>query len=628
MMDWFDAPPLVLSEGGGDAITAVVLIGDSITENSFGRSLSTPHAYMSAELGVPVYGYGWSGDRIVDTETRANTALSTFTDPNVLFVVMTGMNDVRDHRPLGGADVAAVTAEYASLLSLFAGRRLQVAGINYAHFGNNIHMLLNEHEGVRPFNEVLYPQLPSASLNTDGNPVVDTFNWVRNDPSLLDVDGFHLSTAGEAALRDFYVSRLKWLIDGTSKPAPIPELPAEEIEPGIDPGPGALTIAISFQHRVDASAPVNTFHRDDHLHSGGTYPLHDTNQQPTTATIQWLTTTSDTSASGIGANNQGQATGGTYATQGLLSDDFTLHSWFAAEGQTLTHRLEGLEPNASYLIEAVGALATSQPYPGTSSLVQGSQSITWNPQATPPTVHTMTGTTDANGRMDIVQEGVSGWNFVGGFRLTGDVPEPDPDPPGTVEFVGINVTGGTAAASQQTPSGSSAGDLGIWLAANFTNDALTLVSPPAWLTDHGGVTSINNNRSRAGAGILPSVPQTVSVSIVSHHMACMTFSGAKAVVDADWLAPGIVSSVQMPAKTITRAGSRIVFCVMFSSNISGVTLTPPAGFTQIPGSLRNSAFPGRCFWMTDPLPEGTVGPLTFTWSSAVNSLIWNAILES
>lgn len=201
-------------------------------------------------------------------------------------------------------------------------------------------------------------------------------------------------------------------------------------------------------------------------------------------------------------------------------------------------------------------------------------------------------------------------------------------PPGEVDFVGINVTGGTGASSQQTPSGSSAGDLGIWLAANFTNDSLTFSSPPAWLTDHGGETSFNVHRSRGGSGFLPSVPQTVSVSTTCHHMACMTFSGVSAVSQADWITPGSVTSVEMPAKTVTKAGSRAIFCVHFSSNISGTTLTPPAGFSEIPGSLRNHSFPGRCYWMSDPLPVGTIGPVVFSWSSSFASLIFHALLEA
>lgn len=418
--------------GGGDPlppeqeITAVVLIGDSITERSFGRSLSTPNSYMSNALGVPVYGYGWSGDRIWQTEQRADTALATFTDPGVLFVVMTGMNDVRDHRPLGGSDADDVAAEYASLIAKFNGRLVQFGGITFARFTSSLaYMLQNEHEGVRPFNDILYPLMPAASRNIDGNPYLDTFNWSRNDPSLIDDDGFHLSSSGESALRDFYIARLKWLIDKTSAPAPILPLEPHEIDPSIGPEPEGRVVVLSFQHNVDASPPVNSFHRDVHLHSGQTYPLHDTDEQPTAATVEWLTTTSSTGSGGIGANTNGIATGGTYATGGMLSDDITLHSWFAAEGQTLTHRFGGLLPNTDYQVDLVGVLSPSQPYGGQSSIVHGATEVTWNPQETPPRMYSLTVTTDANGSFDLVQEGIDGWNWISGIRISGDIPDPD-----------------------------------------------------------------------------------------------------------------------------------------------------------------------------------------------------------
>lgn len=196
-----------------------------------------------------------------------------------------------------------------------------------------------------------------------------------------------------------------------------------------------------------------------------------------------------------------------------------------------------------------------------------------------------------------------------------------------VEFVALRGTGGTASQTQTTPEGAEAGDLAVFLLAHFENITLDFDPLPGFLERQGGEGAINNVRAAAAAGTLPSVPQTVSATVVAHHNHCLVFRGASGVTDAGFTAPGVVSTVTMPAKTVVRPGSRAVFAALFSSGIGGNALTAPAGWTVIPGSHRTSGFPGRCMWLSPPLQSGLTDTHDFVWETAVASACWHAILE-
>ena len=243
------------------AILNIVVVGASIMEGGFGRSLTTPHAAATAFWnGVKVYGYGWSGDEVADTVGRLNAAMAAF-PTNTLFVVHTGGNNVTATRPYAEATPAeldAIADGYDDLLAVMATRpgRCVLASLTYREYADpalSSAMLLDPAPGSAPYNaNIVIPKIAAAlpaTINSDARPVLDLYNWVRNHSKVyMGTDGVHLTATGYAALRELFFQRLAYLVTGAAMPAPIPHLPAHEIDPNLAAdwdvagGPGRITV--------------------------------------------------------------------------------------------------------------------------------------------------------------------------------------------------------------------------------------------------------------------------------------------------------------------------------------------------------------------------------------------------
>ena len=114
-------------------------------------------------------------------------------------------------------------------------------------------MLLDPAPGSAPYNaNIVIPKIAAAlpaTINSDARPVLDLYNWVRNHSKVyMGTDGVHLTATGYAALRELFFQRLAYLVTGAAMPAPIPHLPAHEIDPNLSAdwdvagGPGRITV--------------------------------------------------------------------------------------------------------------------------------------------------------------------------------------------------------------------------------------------------------------------------------------------------------------------------------------------------------------------------------------------------
>ncbi len=218
----------------------IIVLGASIMNASFARqSLTTvdavaTHYAHSIGLTVDVYGYAFSSDRIVNSLPRIAQALAAFPKDDTLFFIHTGGNDVTDTRPYAKATQQALDKFNADLDSLFAlltprASHCIVSNLTFRSYNadsSDTRIFYDETLGSKPYNDNLYlpriKRLNPAQLNSDGEPVVDLYNMVRNHYQLWLADGKHMNALGIRGLREYVLDRLLFFVQHQqTKPAPI-----------------------------------------------------------------------------------------------------------------------------------------------------------------------------------------------------------------------------------------------------------------------------------------------------------------------------------------------------------------------------------------------------------------------
>ena len=219
----------------------VVVIGASIMEQVYGRDLSTPNATRTTEwqnngIAVDVYGYGFSGYDINDIIPEVQTAMGAFTS-NTLFMIHIGGNNVSATRPYGTAaqvNLDAIGQAYDDLYAAIDPARIDdviILPVTFREYaGDNIYD--NQELGSLPYNqEILIPKILANApeqINSDGNPIVDLYNFTRNNPETYSGDNIHPTIPdGKILLSDYMSLRASYFINGeTTLPDPI--LPADD----------------------------------------------------------------------------------------------------------------------------------------------------------------------------------------------------------------------------------------------------------------------------------------------------------------------------------------------------------------------------------------------------------------
>ncbi|MBO0330201.1 hypothetical protein J0X13_06545, partial [Muricauda sp. CAU 1631] len=220
----------------------VVVIGASIMEQVYGRDLVTPNATRTTEwqnngVAVDVYGYGFTGYNINQIIPEVQTAMSTFTS-NTLFMIHIGGNDVTATRPYDTAtaqelqDISdAYDALYQAIID--AGRLddVIVMPITFREYaGDDVYN--NQELGSLPYNQnILIPKILAntpAQINSDGNPIVDLYNFNRNNPETYSDDNIHPTIPdGEILLSDYMSQGASYFINSEATP-PDPIAPADD----------------------------------------------------------------------------------------------------------------------------------------------------------------------------------------------------------------------------------------------------------------------------------------------------------------------------------------------------------------------------------------------------------------
>jgi len=232
---------LLLNEEAGavqEEREVVIMMGSSIVEQPFGQDLTQTNSQVMARLAengvnnIDFYGYGFSGQTVGGILPAVSNALEVF--PQAHIVIMIGGNDVTRDRAYASrtAEQAAnFTRDLDNLVARFEGieDQLFLVPLTYSSY-NEPQMFEDGSRGVEPFNVYEYlPRIPESQLNVDGNPVLDMFNFTRNNRITLGSDGIHFNRFGLDQQRLFIADRIPYLINGGE----IPDI----VVPGAPPEP-------------------------------------------------------------------------------------------------------------------------------------------------------------------------------------------------------------------------------------------------------------------------------------------------------------------------------------------------------------------------------------------------------
>lgn len=242
-------------------VSNLVIIGDSMVERPFGRSLTevdvdATNAFISEGLDINVYGYGFSGQGIQTITNELPNIFTAFPD-DTHFHVMIGINNVNTLRPYDQNTTteqrAQITNDYENLFLALESRKenVTVSNLHFVNFETPASFFDYELLGSKPFNDNILNPLISANLpntiNEDGNPIVDTYNYSRNnwEIMLIQNEGLHWSVpAGENLFTIFLINRLKGFLY-TNIPTPMVITPLEPNPLIADPNNESNIITVS-----------------------------------------------------------------------------------------------------------------------------------------------------------------------------------------------------------------------------------------------------------------------------------------------------------------------------------------------------------------------------------------------
>lgn len=214
----------------GTAIDSVVVIGASLMEAMFGKSLTAPHAGATALLAeagqnVPVYGWATGGSRISAAASHYTAARAAF--PKALIVMHFGGNDVTVGRPHPGEATAIANGLAAVRAAAGNDPRFYPASLTFRNYDNLTFQ--DPSLGSKPYNEALILPWIAAhyphAMAPYGRPKLDFYSkTLEQHDSWLHADTIHLTAAGYTAFRTWIMARIAEILRGT-----VPDQVAERV---------------------------------------------------------------------------------------------------------------------------------------------------------------------------------------------------------------------------------------------------------------------------------------------------------------------------------------------------------------------------------------------------------------
>ena len=213
---------------GAPAIDAIVVIGASLMNSMFGRSLTTANSTATSLLAaaghnLPVYGWATNGAQLAESDDHYTAARTAF--PNALILSHFGGGNVTSIRPYPGGQ-AAFEAGLANLLSVTAGdTRFYPASMTFRDYDDTT--FITPANGSKPYNEnLLIPWIAANfphAMAPYGRPKLDYYRRTILDfETWLLADNIHLTSTGITQFRQWIVSRMADLLNGVT-PAEITE---------------------------------------------------------------------------------------------------------------------------------------------------------------------------------------------------------------------------------------------------------------------------------------------------------------------------------------------------------------------------------------------------------------------
>lgn len=392
---------------GTQPIDAVVMIGASIMNNTFGKSLTTPNNTATNLLAaeghnLPVYGWATGSTTLADADEHYLEARAAF--PNALIVMHFGGNDVSSFRPYPGG-LATIESRLAALLAVTQDdARFYPASLTFRDYDDTTFQTPDN--GSRPYNEnVLIPWIaanfPHAMANY-GRPKLDFYRRVLVDfETWLSADNIHLAGTGTTQFRAWVVARVADLLEGVTPPL-IEErvYTAPPVDP--DPEPGTYPLSVvnmamdtsqipynNFQVEAPAPVPPISVFDVEGVSTGITGQITFTPPQ----------TTIGTTNPGRGRNSSGRVLGLSAYNKNLLCTEVVRDSLYVTTSVVGTITLTGCVPNAQYKIGVVGSREATT-VRNTVLNINGT-TLTWDTSETTVQVRTATVTATAGGVITI-----------------------------------------------------------------------------------------------------------------------------------------------------------------------------------------------------------------------------------
>ena len=400
------------------AVDSVVIIGASLENSMFGKSLATAHATATSLLAakghsLPVYGYATNGARMVDAVAHYNAARAAF--PNALIVSGFGGGNITNLRPYAAMSQAgrdALLADMAAFAAAAAGdARHYPISLSFRDYDDATFQ--NPANGAKPFNDELYipwiaENWPHA-MGQAGRPKIDNYRRVLLDfETWLQTDNIHLTTPGVTGDRQFIIDRIADILAGNV----IPEI-AERASP---PPPVTTEYPLAIINFTGDSFPATARASYNNV-SGNADPViptpvpHvlDINGAETGMTLSLAYTGSPaigSTAPGRGANNSGRIAGLPAYSGQLLSSNVVSANLYVTTGVTAVVTITGAVADADYEIGMVGSRDASD-VRNTSLTVQGMETI-WNTSEATPIARYVTVKANAEGTITMVLKPAAG----------------------------------------------------------------------------------------------------------------------------------------------------------------------------------------------------------------------------
>ena len=404
-------------------IDAVVVIGASIMNSMFGRSLTTPHATATNLLAaeghsLPVYGWATNSAQLAAAPTHYSEARAAF--PNALIISHFGGGNVTSIRPYPGGQTE-FTSGLANYLAVTAGdNRFYPASMTFRDYNDNT--FITPANGTRPYNEnLLIPWIASNfphAMAPYGRPKLDYYRRTILDfETWLLSDNIHLTSTGITQFRQWIVSRIADILEDVV-PAEITERVYQA--PPVSEYPLSIINFTADTFGSEFQAPRNNVFGSATTVNPNPLPnILDVNGAATGLSMSHAYTGNPNigaTAPGRGSNANGNITGLPSYNGTLMCSNIVGSSAYITTGVTMLMTISGAVPNAQYEFGMVGSRNAAD-VRNTTVTIAG-VATTWNTSEATPQERKVTVTAAADGTIPIVvQSAGSTLAYLGGLSI-------------------------------------------------------------------------------------------------------------------------------------------------------------------------------------------------------------------